>query len=65
MKQAEYGKIMEVVYMIDMNDKKVFRDEYLDGSYDEYEISFRDLVEACGIEEALQYWRGENPYERL
>ena len=65
MKQDEYGKIMEVVYMIDMNYKKVFRDVYLDGRYEEYEMTFKELLEACGLDDALAYWRGENPYERL
>lgn len=65
MKQAEFGKIMEVAYMIDMTEKKVFRDIYLDGSYEEYEMTFKEVLEGCGIEDALAYWRGENPYERL
>ena len=51
--------------MIDMNYKKVFRDVYLDGRYEEYEMTFKELLEACGLDDALAYWRGENPYERL
>ena len=51
--------------MIDMTEKKVFRDIYLDGSYEEYEMTFKEVLEGCGLEDALAYWRGENPYERL
>lgn len=51
--------------IIHYKDIKLFKDEYLDGSIEEYVMSFKDLLEATDLEDALSYWRGENPYERL
>jgi len=47
---------------IKLTDKKVFRDEYLNGAVDVYEITFAELLNSVGINEAVLYWNGINPY---
>lgn len=38
------------------NDKKIFFDQYNDGSKDFYEMSYGQLVDAVGIGEADDIW---------
>ena len=47
---------------IKLTDKKVFRDEYINGTVDVYEITFAELLNSVGINEAVLYWNGINPY---
>lgn len=47
---------------IKLTDKKVFRDEYLNGAVDIYELTFAELLNSVGINEAVLYWNGINPY---
>ena len=47
---------------IKLTDKKVFRDEYLNGAVDVYELTFAELLNSVGINEAILYWNGINPY---
>ena len=46
---------------IKLTDKKVFRDEYINGAVDVYEITFAELLNSVGINEAVLYWNGINP----
>ena len=46
---------------IKLTDKKVFRDEYLNGAVDVYELTFAELLNSVGINEAVLYWNGINP----
>lgn len=47
---------------IKMTDKKVFRDKYENGYIDEYEMTFEELLNATGINDAVLYWNDINPY---
>lgn len=46
---------------IKLTDKRVFRDEYINGAVDVYEITFAELLNSVGINEAVLYWNGINP----
>ena len=47
---------------IKLTDKKVFRDEYGNGVVDVYEMTFAEVLYACGICDAILYWNDINPY---
>ena len=48
---------------IDMNETKEFKDIYLDGTEDTYLMTFGELVNTFGYDDALIWWEGGNPYD--
>jgi len=47
---------------IKLTDKKVFKNEYINGKVDYEEITFADLLHWCGINDAILYWNDIDPY---
>lgn len=48
---------------IDRNERKEFKDLYLDGTEDVYIMTFAELEETLGYNDAVKWWNGVNPYE--
>lgn len=57
-------EIIEIMIKNDicLNDKKWFKEEYLDGRVYEYEMTFADLLYGVGINDAILYWNDIEPF---
>ena len=47
---------------IKLTDKKVFKQEYINGAVDYYEATFAEWLYAVGINDAILYWNDIDPY---